>query len=69
VIAATSFHWLESYTLQQFLDLMQTYSTLQSWPEVRRIGLLECIGKMIDEEFGGTVERSDLYDLSIAAAM
>jgi hypothetical protein len=48
---------------------MNTYSTLQNSTEVQRDGLLHCIGTLIDEEFGGVVERTDLYDLCIATAV
>jgi hypothetical protein len=44
---------------------MNTYSTLQSWSDAQRNGLLQCVGLLIDEEFGGEVQRCDLYDLCI----
>src|SRR5688572_23100528 len=55
-----------TYSRAQFLQLINTYSTVQSWPQVQRDGFLQCMAKLIDEEFGGDVERFDLYDLCIA---
>lgn len=57
-----------SYTRRQYLELINTYSTLQSWSKVQREGLLHCMEELIDDEFGGRVERFDLYDLCVAAA-
>lgn len=55
-----------SYGRQQFLELIGTYSTLQSWPAAQRDGFLQCMETMIDQEFGGEVTRFDLYDLCVA---
>jgi SAM-dependent methyltransferase len=57
-----------SYSRSQFVQLINTYSTVQSWPPERRAGFLQCMARLIDEEFGGVAERCDLYDVCVARA-
>jgi hypothetical protein len=56
------------YTRQEFVELIDTYSTIQSWSDAHREGFLKCMEGLIEKEFGGAVERSDLYDLCVATA-
>jgi hypothetical protein len=58
--------WEVTYSAATYCDLLLTYSTHLALPDVLRDGLLDCIGRMIDERFGGTVTKRYLAELVVA---
>ena len=54
------------HTAATYCDLLGTFSDVLALDEGRRAGLLSCISRLIDQQFGGRIVRHDLYDLCIA---
>ncbi len=54
------------YSSRDYLNLLQTYSDVIAMEESRRNGLLNCIGGMIENEFGGKITKSYLWQLFVA---
>ncbi|WP_275461716.1 class I SAM-dependent methyltransferase [Streptomyces noursei] len=55
-----------TYSAQEYLDLLRTYSGHRALPAAARDGLLECIGDLIDRRYGGTVTKRYLTQLRVA---
>ena len=54
------YRWKEIYSEEQYLRLIGTYSDHRTLGEERLTGLQEAIGKVIENEFDGRVERDYL---------
>ena len=52
-----------TYSRDEYLDLLRTFSNVNALGEHARSGLLECVGDLIDSRFGGTVVRNDLREM------
>jgi SAM-dependent methyltransferase len=57
-----------TYTKEQFLRLINTYSTVRSWGAELRDGFLDCVAALLDEWFPDGVKQTDLYDFTMARA-
>jgi SAM-dependent methyltransferase len=60
------YEWELSYASRQYLDLLNTYSGHRVLEPARRIPLLECIGKLIDDSYGGQITKRYLSQLQVA---
>ena len=60
--------WRETFTSsrEEYLTLLGTYSGHIALDSGRRAGLLECIGALIDREFGGQIAKAYRYELILA---
>lgn len=54
------------YTSEMYVKLLTTYSDVIAMDEQNRLGLLKCIGDLIDSDFGGRITKSYLWQLFIA---
>jgi SAM-dependent methyltransferase len=54
------------YATSDYLNLLQTYSNILSLSPDRRASLLDCIGRVIDGDFGGRVTKRYLFELVLA---
>jgi len=54
------------YDTKAYLALLGTYSNILGLDEKKRIGLLRCLGELIDERFGGHLVRHDICRLWVA---
>lgn len=59
------YEWSERYRAGRYLDLLLTYSGHLALPEPARRGLLDCIGEMIDDRYGGAVTKRYLTRLAL----
>ncbi len=55
-----------AYSTRGYLDLLGTYSGHRTMAPERRDGLFDCIGQLVDAEYGGTITKSYLYELRLA---
>ncbi len=55
------------YDSETYLKLLQTYSDVISMREPNRRGFLSCIGDMIEKEFHGSIDKSYVWQLFMAA--
>ena len=56
----------ETYSRARYLELLSTYSGHRTLSENVRRDLFECVGSLIDENFGGRVRKSYLTELSVS---
>ncbi|MFD9740201.1 class I SAM-dependent methyltransferase [Umezawaea sp. NPDC059074] len=57
--------WEQTYTTDEYLDLLLTYSNHRALPPAQQSGLLACIGSLIDSH-GGTVTKAYLTLMATA---
>ncbi|WP_220446538.1 class I SAM-dependent methyltransferase [Paenibacillus piri] len=57
---------IETYTRQAYIELLSTYSNHIALDAANRAQLLDCIGGIIDREYGGQVRKRYLHELIIA---
>jgi SAM-dependent methyltransferase len=60
------YEWDAVYTTAEYLDLLRTYSSTGSLPAGPRGRLLDGIGGLIDDGFGGTIVKRYLSELRLA---
>jgi SAM-dependent methyltransferase len=58
--------WEETYTREAYLELLLTYSGHIALDPDSRAGLLDCIGRLIDERYGGSIAKRYLFELFVA---
>lgn len=66
--APATFHryeWESSYSTEEYLDLLLTYSGHRALPAAQRSGLLDCIAGLIDGNHGGRVVKRYLTELRV----
>jgi SAM-dependent methyltransferase len=56
----------ETYSHAQYLDLLSTYSGHRDLNEEARKGLFECIGSLMDKDFGGQIRKRYINELVVA---
>jgi SAM-dependent methyltransferase len=61
------YEWEATYSTAEYLDLLRTYSGHRALDPSAREGLLDCIGQLIETDFGGRVTKRYLTELRIAA--
>jgi ubiquinone/menaquinone biosynthesis C-methylase UbiE len=57
------------YSTASYLNLLRTWSNIQGLDAAARDGLLTCLGRLLDGEFGGQLTRSDTRELWLARAI
>ncbi|MCX5059809.1 class I SAM-dependent methyltransferase [Streptomyces sp. NBC_00201] len=55
-----------TYTTDQYIDVLLTYSGHRALEETARQGLLTCLRRLIETRHGGTVTKRYLHDLIVA---
>ncbi|WP_420032461.1 class I SAM-dependent methyltransferase [Streptomyces sp. cg28] len=55
-----------TFTTDQYLDLLCTFSGTRALAPAARAGLLDCVGRLIDRAYGGTVTKRYLTELRLA---
>ena len=58
-----------TYSTEEYLDVLRTYSGHRALPPERRQSLFDCLSKLIDERFGGSITKTYLYELRVASAV
>ena len=58
--------WEATYTRDDYLELLSTYSGHLALEPHLREGLLDCIGRLIDDRYGGSIAKRYLFDLFVA---
>jgi SAM-dependent methyltransferase len=61
-----TYPWEKTYDRDQAIGLLGTYSPYLALPEEQRTALLDGMGELIDERFGGAVTRRYLSILAVA---
>ena len=57
-----------TYTADDYLAVLRTYSGHRALAPERRQGLLSCVRALITDQYGGTITKSYLYELRVAQA-
>jgi SAM-dependent methyltransferase len=57
---------INHYSTASYLDLLRTFSNIRGLDAAAREGLLACLGQLIDDEFSGSLARSDTRELWLA---
>jgi SAM-dependent methyltransferase len=57
------YEWEQSHPTAVYLDLLMTYSGHRALPEPDRSALLNCIGRLIDDQYGGRIAKRYLTQL------
>lgn len=65
-VATRRWDWDQTYTTPEYRKLMLSYSGTQMMSEADRIGLLDDIGALINDEFGGQITRPLVATLTTA---
>jgi len=60
------YNWMRTYSRLDYLRLLDTYSDHRSLPGATKERLYRGVGRLIDEEYGGRVERPYLSVLFVA---
>lgn len=60
------YHTEITYSAQQYLDVLGTYSGHRALPEASRRGLLDSIGALIEGGYGGRITKAYLRELRVA---
>jgi len=55
-----------TYTTDQYIDVLLTYSGHRAQHETARRGLLMCLRRLLDTQYGGTVTKRYLHELIVA---
>jgi SAM-dependent methyltransferase len=58
--------WERAYTTREYVRLLMTYSGHRALKHRARHGLLECITRLIDSQFGGRITKRYLFELAMA---
>lgn len=61
-----TYPWERSYSTEEYLDLLRTYSDHRSLGPARREELLACLGDLIARQFDGKVVKAHLTELTVA---
>ena len=60
------YEWLATYSTQLYLDVINTYSNNLALTPEKRQALNECIGSLIDNRFGGEIQKQYMTELIVA---
>jgi SAM-dependent methyltransferase len=66
---APEFHryeWDLTYSTEEYIDVLTTYSNHRALPAAARIGLLTCISTLIDTHYDGRITKHHLTELRLA---
>jgi hypothetical protein len=55
-----------TYSTQEYRDLLLTYSGHRAMEPAARRGLLACITRLIDERYGGRIDKRYMNELAVA---
>lgn len=56
------------YSAEQYCELLQTFSDVRGFGEPNRSRFVDCIANLIHVRFGGSLQRTDTYELSTVRA-
>jgi SAM-dependent methyltransferase len=57
----------ETFTREQYVDLLSTFSPHRQLKEETRRKFLYCVGSLIDRKFGGQIRKQFLHELIVAS--
>jgi hypothetical protein len=60
------YEWDAAYSGHEYLDLLLTYSGHRVLDHDAQAGLLRCISRLIESEYGGTIVKRYLTELLVA---
>ena len=60
------YEWEATYSTQQYVDLLSTYSDHRALEATRRRRLFECVARLTDQRYGGQIRKRYLNELRIA---
>jgi len=60
------YEWEQSYSAQEYIDLLSTYSDHRALEEAARQHLLDCVSRLIVDRYGGRIRKRYLNELRIA---
>jgi hypothetical protein len=60
------YEWDQGYTRGGYLDLLLTYSNHRALPAPARAGLLDCVGALIEDGYGGRITKRYLTQMWLA---
>lgn len=58
--------WEGTYSRAEYIDLLSTYSGHIALEPANRAGLLDCIARLIDDRYGGSITKRYLFELFVA---
>ncbi|HEV7977540.1 class I SAM-dependent methyltransferase [Amycolatopsis sp.] len=61
------YEWEQGYTTSEYLNLLSTYSGHRAMGADARLGLLGCIGDLIDRRYGGRIVKRYMTQLAVAS--
>lgn len=64
--AIRRYEWERSYSAQEYVDLLDTYSDHRALDEAARGHLFDCIVRLIEQRFGGRIRKRYLNTLVVA---
>jgi SAM-dependent methyltransferase len=64
--AVGRYEWDQPYSTAQYLDLLRTYSSTLALPAQAAADLLNCIGALIDGQYGGRIVKRYLTQLRLS---
>ena len=65
-VESYNYSWMHTYTTSEYLSLLNTYSDHRNLGEIRRLKLFQAIGDLIEQRYGGKVEKPYLSVLHLA---
>ncbi len=65
-VAVRHYLWEVTYTAEEYVNLLQTFSSLIALPDDVRSALLQDIAELINREFGGSINKLQATVLQIA---
>nr|WP_167108300.1 class I SAM-dependent methyltransferase [Amycolatopsis granulosa] len=60
------YEWEHTYSTQEYIDLLLTYSGHRAMPPTSQRGLLNCIANLIDTGYGGRITKRYMTQLATA---
>jgi len=60
------YEWTQTYSTAEYLEVLQTYSGHLLLPPHLRQGLLECIARLIDTRYSGSITKGYMTELRVA---
>lgn len=68
-VRVTRFEQDITYTADQYLDVLRTYSGHRALDSTRRAGLLTCVRDLIEKGYGGRITKRYLHELILATRL
>jgi SAM-dependent methyltransferase len=60
------YEWEQAYTTAEYLDVLLTYSGHRALSPANRSGLFDCIARLVDSRYGGSIRKRYMNELRVA---